>query len=168
MAVSRPYSERELGRIRGAFGWRAEQSACRCGGPRHQPPARSCLDCHVNTLHARAITARRTSRFLYMLSAVKTASSRTAAGSDPGLAPADTSDKLIAAAERLFAAHGYTNVSVRSIAAAAGVNWSLVGYYFRGKEGLLSEVYRRHCRSLNAERLKLLAQAREQGLPLER
>ena len=92
----------------------------------------------------------------------------TARGPLPAPAPpGDTADRLIAAAERLFAEHGYTSVSVRAIAAAAGVNWSLVGYYFRGKEGLLSEVYRRHCTSLNAERLKLLAQARAQGLPLE-
>lgn len=75
-------------------------------------------------------------------------------------APADTRGRLLAAAERLFAAKGYTSVSVRAIAAEAGVNWSLVGYYFRGKEGLLSEVYRRHCRTLNAERVKLLAAAR--------
>ena len=46
------------------------------------------------------------------------------------------------------------------IAAEAGVNWSLVGYYFRGKDGLLAEVYRRHCTTLNAERLRLLAEAR--------
>ena len=105
-------------------------------------------------------------RFLYAQS-VKTARSSAAAGTDAAVAGADTSDRLIAAAERLFAAHGYTNVSVRAIAAAAGVNWSLVGYYFRGKEGLLSEVYRRHCSSLNAERLKLLGQARQQGLQLE-
>jgi AcrR family transcriptional regulator len=72
---------------------------------------------------------------------------------------ADTKERLIAAAERLFAEQGYTNVSVRAIAAAAGVNWSLVGYHFRGKEGLLSEVYRRHCRTLNAERLRLLGRA---------
>ena len=72
---------------------------------------------------------------------------------------AETREKLLAAAERLFAAHGYTNVSVRAIAAAAGVNWSLVGYHFRGKEGLLSEVYRRHCATLNAERLRLLGLA---------
>ncbi len=87
--------------------------------------------------------------------------------SDPAAPSADTSDKLIAAAERLFAEHGYSSVSVRAIAAAAGVNWSLVGYYFRGKEGLLSEVYRRHCSSLNTERLKLLGQARQNGLRLE-
>jgi len=73
---------------------------------------------------------------------------------------AGTREKLVAAAERLFAERGYTGVTVRGIAAAAGVNWSLVGYYFRGKEGLLAEVYRRHCGSLNDERLKLLSRAR--------
>jgi AcrR family transcriptional regulator len=101
-----------------------------------------------------------------MLCLVKTATSRTAPEYETPPAP-DTPDKLIAAAERLFAENGYTNVSVRVIAAAAGVNWSLVGYYFRGKEDLLSEVYRRHCSSLNAERPKLLGQARRKGLELE-
>jgi AcrR family transcriptional regulator len=71
----------------------------------------------------------------------------------------DTRERLLAAAERLFAERGYASVTVRAIAAAADVNWSLVGYYFRGKEGLLAEVYRRHCSTLNAERLKLLAKA---------
>ena len=75
----------------------------------------------------------------------------------------DTSEKLIAAAERLFADHGYDGVSVRMIAAAAGVNWSLLGYYFRGKEGLLSEVYRRHCGDLNSARMRLLQKIRENG-----
>jgi len=58
-------------------------------------------------------------------------------------------------------------VSVRVIAAEAGVNWSLVGYYFRGKDGLLAEVYRRHCTTLNAERLRLLGEAQRAGLQLE-
>ena len=79
----------------------------------------------------------------------------------------ETREQLIVAAERLFADHGYSGVSVRTIAAEAGVNWSLVGYYFRGKDGLLAEVYRRHCTTLNAERLRLLAAARRTGLTLE-
>jgi AcrR family transcriptional regulator len=87
--------------------------------------------------------------------------------SPPHVAAADTRERLLAAAEQLFAQQGYARVSVRAIAAAAGVNWSLVGYYFRGKEGLLSEVYRRHCSSLNAERLKLLAEVRRDVLSLE-
>jgi AcrR family transcriptional regulator len=79
----------------------------------------------------------------------------------------DTRERLITAAGRLFAERGFAGVSVRAIAAAAGVNWSLVGYHFRGKHGLLAEVYRRHCDSLNAERLKLLAATRRDGLHLE-
>ena len=75
----------------------------------------------------------------------------------------ETSERLIAAAERLFAEHGYSGVSVRMIAAAAGVNWSLLGYYFRGKEGLLSEVYRRHCGDLNSARMRLLQETRANG-----
>ena len=57
------------------------------------------------------------------------------------------------------AARGY-QVSVRDIAAAAEVNWSLVGYYFRGKDGLLAELYHRHCVALNSERTRLLEVAR--------
>jgi AcrR family transcriptional regulator len=79
----------------------------------------------------------------------------------------ETREQLLAAAERLFAARGFAGVSVRMIAAEAGVNWSLVGYYFRGKDGLLAEVYRRHCATLNRERLRLLAEARRAGLQLE-
>jgi AcrR family transcriptional regulator len=79
----------------------------------------------------------------------------------------ETREQLVAAAERLFAERGFAGVSVRMIAAEAGVNWSLVGYHFRGKDGLLAEVYRRHCTTLNAERLRLLADARRTGVRLE-
>ena len=82
-------------------------------------------------------------------------------------AASETREQLVAAAERLFAERGFAGVSVRTIAAEAGVNWSLVGYYFRGKDGLLAEVYRRHCTTLNAERLRLLTEARASGLKLE-
>lgn len=81
--------------------------------------------------------------------------------------PSDTRDRLLAAAERLFAERGLASVSVRTIAAEAGVNWSLVGYHFRGKHGLLAEVYRRQCATLNAERFRLLAAGRTGGLRLE-
>lgn len=84
-----------------------------------------------------------------------------------GIPGSETRERLLAAAERLFAERGYAAVSVRAIAAEADVNWSLVGYHFRGKEGLLVEIYRRHCRALNAERLKRLAAARRSGLQLE-
>ena len=68
----------------------------------------------------------------------------------------DSREKLLAAALHLFATHGVARVSVRDIASAAGVNSALVGYYFRGKDGLLNQLYRRHCEPMNAERLRLL------------
>jgi AcrR family transcriptional regulator len=77
----------------------------------------------------------------------------------------ETREKLVAAAGTLFALHGYRGVSVRAIAAAAGVNWSLLGYYFRSKEGLLFEVYRRHCEALKAERSQLIRAARAESQP---
>ena len=96
-----------------------------------------------------------------------TTNRRTAAPTPPEPPPSETRELLLAAAERLFAERGLTGVSVRMIAAEAGVNWSLVGYYFRGKDGLLAEVYHRHCASLNAERTRLLTEARRAGLQLE-
>jgi AcrR family transcriptional regulator len=70
--------------------------------------------------------------------------------------PSSSREKLILSAERLFADRGFDGVSVRDIAGAAGVNSALVGYYFRGKDGLLSEVYTRHCEPLKRERARLL------------
>jgi len=89
-------------------------------------------------------------------------------------AKVDSSDsskeKLIRSAELLFAESGFDGVSVRDIANAAGVNSALVGYYFGGKEGLLSEVYTRHCEPLNRERERLLVvfAAGDGGLTLEK
>lgn len=79
-------------------------------------------------------------------------------------------EKLIRSAEALFAARGFDGVSVRDIASKAGVNSALIGYYFHGKEGLLSEVYMRHCEPLKREREHLLAQLAqsENSLSLER
>lgn len=67
-------------------------------------------------------------------------------------------EKLIQSAERLFAERGFDGVSVRDIANEANVNSALVGYYFGGKEGLLAEVYTRHCEPLKRERSRLLAE----------
>jgi len=102
-----------------------------------------------------------------MMAAVTPTPAAAARWTPPRDLVSDTRERLIAAAERLFAERGFAGVSVRAIAADAGVNWSLLGYYFRGKHGLLAEVYRRHCATLNAERLRLLAEASRQGPTLE-
>jgi len=65
-------------------------------------------------------------------------------------------NKLLKSAEILFAAKGFREVSVREIAAHAGVNSALVGYYFRGKQALFDEVYRSHAAPLSQERMKRL------------
>jgi len=46
-------------------------------------------------------------------------------------------DSLIAAATKLFAAHGFESATTRDIAAAAGCAEGLIHRYFGGKEGLL-------------------------------
>ncbi len=74
-------------------------------------------------------------------------------------------EKLIFSAERLFAERGFDGVSVRDIANDAKVNSALVGYYFQGKEGLLAEVYTRHCEPLKRERTRLLMEFKQAGSP---
>src|SRR4051812_41457728 len=48
----------------------------------------------------------------------------------------ETHQNLLKAATHLFARYGLDGTTVRDIAAHAGVNLSLVSYYFEGKEGL--------------------------------
>jgi AcrR family transcriptional regulator len=70
-----------------------------------------------------------------------------------------TRDRILRTAERLFAERGFNGVSVRELAAAAQVNIASIGYHFENKEGLLSEVYRRHCEPMIQERLRGLEAA---------
>ncbi|TCK93451.1 TetR family transcriptional regulator [Natranaerovirga hydrolytica] len=52
------------------------------------------------------------------------------------------SDKILLAAFRCIASKGYANVSLRDIANEAGVVLSQLNYYFKNKEGLLTELIR--------------------------
>jgi AcrR family transcriptional regulator len=89
-----------------------------------------------------------------------TASEKVAASDDAD----GTRDRILRTAERLFAERGFNGVSVRELAAAAQVNIASIGYHFKSKEGLLSEVYRRHCEPMIEERLRgLEASSRLRG-----
>jgi len=66
-------------------------------------------------------------------------------------------EKLLQSAKVLFAEKGFGGVSVREIAARAGVNSALVGYYFGGKQALFNEVYRSYAQPLARERMKMLS-----------
>jgi AcrR family transcriptional regulator len=54
-----------------------------------------------------------------------------------------TKERLLGAAEKLFAERGFEGVSVRDLAAEADVNVAAVNYHFQGKMNLYSEVLRR-------------------------
>jgi len=62
-------------------------------------------------------------------------------------------NRLLDAAEALFAAHGYEGTSVREITAAANCNVAAVNYHFAGKQNLYNEVFLRRLRSLRKIRL---------------
>src|ERR1700738_2306633 len=68
-------------------------------------------------------------------------------------------EAILCAAEELFATNGFNAVSVRDIAQAAGANPGSVTYHFKTKDGLLLEIYRRHCGPMNLRRSELLAGA---------
>lgn len=73
-------------------------------------------------------------------------------------------DRLIIAAQKLFAQRGYNGVSVRDIAAEAGMNSASIGYYFGGKENLLAEVYRHAAAPMKAERQRRFAELDARGM----
>ncbi len=54
-----------------------------------------------------------------------------------------TRDKILDAAEAVFADKGYNGASTRDIAAAADANLGMIPYYFGSKENLLKEVIKR-------------------------
>jgi len=68
-------------------------------------------------------------------------------------------EAILSAAEALFSTSGFNAVSVRDIAQAAGANPGSITYHFKSKDGLLLEIYRRHCGPMNRRRHELLAAA---------
>lgn len=68
----------------------------------------------------------------------------------------DTRSKLLDAAERLFAAHGFGAVSLRQIIANAEVNVAAVHYHFGSKDELLDAVVMRKVAAVNEHRMARL------------
>jgi AcrR family transcriptional regulator len=68
----------------------------------------------------------------------------------------DTKDRILDAAERLFAQHGFDATSLRLITASAGVNLASVNYHFQSKNSLIEAVLTRRIAPLNRERLEML------------
>jgi len=82
-----------------------------------------------------------------------------------------TRERILDAAERLFARRGFHGISIRDITGAAGVDVALASYHFGSKQGLLEAVILRRAEDLNAERLArldaLLADGRRKAPSLE-
>jgi AcrR family transcriptional regulator len=98
---------------------------------------------------------------------MKRSASRTNHQTTPALEQRDlgstTKDKLLRSAEALFSTKGFQEVSVREIAAHAGVNYALVAYYFRGKRALFDEVFRVHTDPLLQEGMRRLRAITKNG-----
>jgi AcrR family transcriptional regulator len=67
-----------------------------------------------------------------------------------------TKDRILEAAEKLFAEQGFGATSLRSITAEAGVNLAAIHYHFGSKEGLIRAVFDTCLAPLNEERIRKL------------
>jgi AcrR family transcriptional regulator len=74
------------------------------------------------------------------------------------MAGAGTKERILDAAEQLFAAHGFAGTSLRAVTREAGVNLAAIHYHFGTKEDLLRAVLSRIVIPVNRERLNLLEQ----------
>lgn len=82
-----------------------------------------------------------------------------------------TRERILSAAESLFAADGVAGTSMRAITALARVNLAAVNYHFGTKDGLVEAVYRRRLEPLNKLRRanldELEARYGDRPIPLE-
>ncbi|MGB6535118.1 MAG: CerR family C-terminal domain-containing protein [Xanthobacteraceae bacterium] len=79
-----------------------------------------------------------------------------------------TRERIMKAAERLFAERGYDGTSIRAIVVRARVNQAAINYHFGGKDGLYRDVLRAAFRGLTADQLshadEAAAMSREEAL----
>ncbi|HET8555086.1 MAG TPA: TetR/AcrR family transcriptional regulator [Rhodanobacteraceae bacterium] len=67
-----------------------------------------------------------------------------------------TKERILDAAEELFARRGFDGASLRQLTSDAGVNLASVNYHFGSKDKLIEEVFRRRLDILNGQRLDAL------------
>jgi AcrR family transcriptional regulator len=81
------------------------------------------------------------------------------------LARTDSRDRILDAAERLFARKGIRATTLREIAAAAEANTGSIYFHFKTKGELTREVFRRRLGPLDAERLAALEACESASAP---
>ncbi len=72
-----------------------------------------------------------------------------------------TKDRILGAAEELFAQFGFSGTSLRQVTSRADVNIAAVNYHFGSKENLVNEVFRRRMDEMSSQRMKALKAAVE-------
>lgn len=75
----------------------------------------------------------------------------------------DTRSAILTAAERLYAARGFADVTLRDIVAEANVNLAAVNYHFGSKDELITELFVSRSLATNRERLNELKAAETAG-----
>ena len=70
-----------------------------------------------------------------------------------------TKDRILHAAEELFAQQGFASTSLRQVTSRADVNIAAVNYHFGSKDNLINEVFRRRMDEMSAQRLEALEAA---------
>ena len=70
-----------------------------------------------------------------------------------------TKDRILGAAEELFAQYGFAGTSLRQVTSRADVNIAAVNYHFGSKENLVNEVFRRRMDEMSEQRLTRLKAA---------
>jgi AcrR family transcriptional regulator len=71
----------------------------------------------------------------------------------------DTRERILDAAERMFAERGFAATSIRDVTAEAGVNLAAVHYHFGSKDDLVRAVFERVLVPSNAHRLAMMREA---------
>ncbi|GAB3356502.1 TetR/AcrR family transcriptional regulator [Lysobacter tyrosinilyticus] len=75
--------------------------------------------------------------------------------------PFSTKDRILGAAEELFAQFGFAGTSLRQVTSRADVNIAAVNYHFGSKENLVNEVFRRRMDEMSQKRLTALKTAQK-------
>ena len=73
----------------------------------------------------------------------------------------NTKDRILGAAEELFAQFGFAGTSLRQVTSRADVNIAAVNYHFGSKENLVNEVFRRRMDEMSEQRLLRLREVQE-------
>ncbi|MFP4674544.1 MAG: TetR/AcrR family transcriptional regulator, partial [Opitutales bacterium] len=82
-----------------------------------------------------------------------------------------TRERIVAAAEKLFAEKGFRAMTLRDVTHEAGVNLAAVNYHFGSKRDLMRAVIRSHFEPINTARIErldaLVAEHQPHSIPLE-